>query len=77
MYAHAEQTIDDDGFREQVIISSDPAEHVRRIRQVEELAATIVAIINCSGAAIEGSIDVYADQLFPELRRVDRPAHAV
>jgi coenzyme F420-dependent glucose-6-phosphate dehydrogenase len=68
MYRHGEETITDDEFREQAIISADPNEHVRRLRAVEELGATTVAVMNCSGADIEGSIGVYAEHVLPELR---------
>jgi coenzyme F420-dependent glucose-6-phosphate dehydrogenase len=68
MYQHAEETMSDDDFKEKAIISSDPAVHVRRLREVEELGATIVAIQNCSGADVEGAIRVYADEVLPQLR---------
>jgi coenzyme F420-dependent glucose-6-phosphate dehydrogenase len=70
MYEHAEETMSDDEYREKAIISADPAEHVRRLREVEELGATIVAVMNCSGADIDGSIRVYGEQVLPELKRV-------
>jgi coenzyme F420-dependent glucose-6-phosphate dehydrogenase len=69
MYQHAEETISDDEFRKRVVISADPAEHVRRIREVESLGATTVAIMNCSGADPEGAIEVYGEQVLPELSR--------
>lgn len=68
MYRHAEETISDDEFREKVVISSDPAEHVRRIREVESLGATTVAIMNCSGSDPERAIEIYGEQVLPELR---------
>lgn len=70
MYEHAEETMSDDEFREKAIISADPGEHVRRLREVEEMGATAVAVMNCSGADIEGSIRVYAEEVLPQLRRV-------
>jgi alkanesulfonate monooxygenase SsuD/methylene tetrahydromethanopterin reductase-like flavin-dependent oxidoreductase (luciferase family) len=60
-----------------VIISSHPEEIVARLREVEELGATTVAIMNCSGADPEGAIEVLGTHVLPELRRIDRPAHAV
>jgi hypothetical protein len=49
---------------------SEPLEHVRRLREVEDLGATVVAVMNCSGAGIEESIRVYAREVLPQLRGV-------
>lgn len=76
MYEHAEETISDDEFREKAIISADPAEHVRRLREAEELGATTVAIQNCSGADVEGSIRIYAKEVLPQLRSVGATSSA-
>ena len=76
MYRHGEQTITDEDFREQAIIAADPDEHIRRLRHLEKLGATTVAVMNCSGADIQGSISVYAELVLPELRQVNQPAHA-
>ena len=56
MYEHAEATISDDDYRQMAIISADPGEHVRRLREVEQMGATIVAVMNCSGSDPEGAI---------------------
>jgi coenzyme F420-dependent glucose-6-phosphate dehydrogenase len=76
MYRHAEETISDDVFRQKAIIAADPYEHVRRLQQIEEMGATAVAIMNCSGADIEGSIKVYAEEVLPKLRSARRSAAA-
>jgi coenzyme F420-dependent glucose-6-phosphate dehydrogenase len=68
MYAHAEKTISDDDFRELAIVAADPDEHTKRLREVEELGATTVAVMNCSGSDPEGAIRVYAEQVLPALR---------
>jgi coenzyme F420-dependent glucose-6-phosphate dehydrogenase len=70
MYEHAEETISDDDFKQKAIISADPAEHVSRIREVENLGATIVAIMNCSGAAPEEALRVYGKDVLPKLKSV-------
>ena len=69
MYRHAEETISDDEYRKKVVISSDPDEHVERLRAVEQLGATTVAVMNCSGADMVGAIRLYGDRVLPELRR--------
>jgi coenzyme F420-dependent glucose-6-phosphate dehydrogenase len=68
MYEQAEEKISDEEFKEKAIISSDPEEHVSRIREIEQLGATIVAIMNCSGAAPDEAIRVYGAQVLPKLR---------
>jgi coenzyme F420-dependent glucose-6-phosphate dehydrogenase len=68
MYEEGERQISDDELKESVIISSDPEEHVKRIREVEEMGATIVMIANNSGADPEGAIEVYRDKVLPAVR---------
>jgi coenzyme F420-dependent glucose-6-phosphate dehydrogenase len=68
MYEEGERQFSDDDLRESFIVSSDPDEHVRRIREIEELGATIVMIANNSGADPEGAIEVYKDEVLPALR---------
>jgi coenzyme F420-dependent glucose-6-phosphate dehydrogenase len=68
MYEEGERQISDDDLRESFIVSSDPEEHVKRIREVEEMGATIVVIANNSGADPEGAIAVYRDEVLPALR---------
>jgi coenzyme F420-dependent glucose-6-phosphate dehydrogenase len=68
MYEHAEETISDDEFKRKAIISADPDEHVSRIREVESLGATIVAIMNCSGAVPEEALRVYGSDVLPKLK---------
>ena len=65
MYEHAEETIDDDAFGELQILSADPEVHVERIRAVESLGATIVVLMNISGADPLAAIDVYAQKRPP------------
>jgi coenzyme F420-dependent glucose-6-phosphate dehydrogenase len=67
MYEHAAETLSDDEFKQKAIISADPDVHVSRIREVEQLGATIVAVMNCSGAAPEEAIRVYGDKVLPKL----------
>ena len=50
-----------------MIIAADPSVHVERIREVEELGATTVALMNNSGADPEAAIAVYADAVLPRL----------
>jgi coenzyme F420-dependent glucose-6-phosphate dehydrogenase len=68
MYEHAEQQVSDDEFRERAIVSSDPEEHAERIRRLEELGPTIVALMNVSGADPLGAIETYGERVLPRLR---------
>jgi coenzyme F420-dependent glucose-6-phosphate dehydrogenase len=70
MYEHAEEQVSDDDFRAAVIISSDPEEHLSRIREVEELGATTVVLMNVSGADPHRALDVYAERVLPALGAV-------
>jgi coenzyme F420-dependent glucose-6-phosphate dehydrogenase len=67
MYERGEQQVSDDDLRKALIISSDPAVHVERIREVEALGATTVALMNNSGADPEGAIGVYGESVLPAL----------
>jgi coenzyme F420-dependent glucose-6-phosphate dehydrogenase len=76
MYEHGEEQISDEELREAMIISADPARHVERIRQVEELGATTVALMNNSGADPLAAIEVYGREVLPQLSRSgDRAGH--
>jgi coenzyme F420-dependent glucose-6-phosphate dehydrogenase len=69
MYEHGAAQLSDDDLREAMIISSDPDDHVERIREVEAMGATTVALMNNSGAGPLAAIDVYAREVLPKLSR--------
>ena len=48
MYEKAEREVSDEEFKQSYIIGSDPELHVERIREVEQLGATIVCLQNGS-----------------------------
>jgi coenzyme F420-dependent glucose-6-phosphate dehydrogenase len=68
MYEHGEQQLSDDEFREAYILSSDPAVHADRVREIERLGATIVCVQNASGADPERALGVYGEHVLPALR---------
>jgi coenzyme F420-dependent glucose-6-phosphate dehydrogenase len=68
MYEHAERTISDDEYKEKAIISADPDQHAKKLRELEEMGATTIAIMNCSGADPEGAIRTYGEHVLPKLR---------
>jgi coenzyme F420-dependent glucose-6-phosphate dehydrogenase len=69
MYEHAEETISDDEYKEQAIISADPEQHLKKLQELQEMGATTIAVMNCSGADPEGAIRVYGEKVLPKLRR--------
>jgi coenzyme F420-dependent glucose-6-phosphate dehydrogenase len=69
MYEHGKEQVSDEELREAMIISADPEEHVERIRQVEGMGATTVALMNNSGADPLAAIDVYGHEVLPKLSR--------
>jgi coenzyme F420-dependent glucose-6-phosphate dehydrogenase len=68
MYEHGEREMSDDEFLEQGIIGADPEHHVARIRELEQLGATVVVLQNCSGADPLRAIEVYGERVLPALR---------
>jgi coenzyme F420-dependent glucose-6-phosphate dehydrogenase len=64
----AQEKISDEEFLAGAIVSADPAEHVRRIEEVEQLGATVVVLMNVSGKDPHRAFDVYGKQVLPELR---------
>jgi coenzyme F420-dependent glucose-6-phosphate dehydrogenase len=69
MYARAEEQVSDEDLREALIISSDPGEHAERIREVEKLGATTVALMNNSAADPLRAVEVYGHEVLPQLSR--------
>jgi coenzyme F420-dependent glucose-6-phosphate dehydrogenase len=69
MYEHAARRPSDDDLREAMIISSDPNDHVERIREVEEMGATTVDLMNNSGAEPLAAIAAYEREVLPKLSR--------
>jgi coenzyme F420-dependent glucose-6-phosphate dehydrogenase len=67
MYKRGEEQVSDEELREGLIIASDPEEHAERIREVEEMGATTVALMNNSGADPHRAIEVYAESVLPRL----------
>jgi coenzyme F420-dependent glucose-6-phosphate dehydrogenase len=68
MYEHAEAVLSDEEYKRKSIISADPEEHARRLKEVEALGGTTLAIMNTSGSDPEGAIRVYAERVLPALR---------
>jgi coenzyme F420-dependent glucose-6-phosphate dehydrogenase len=68
MYEEGARQISDDDLKQAFIISSDPEVHADRIREVEEMGATTVVLMNNSGADPLGAIGFYGESVLPALR---------
>jgi coenzyme F420-dependent glucose-6-phosphate dehydrogenase len=68
MYENAERQISDDEFREAFIASSDAQVHADRVREVEQMGATVVCLQNASGADPLGGLGFYGEKVLPALR---------
>ena len=67
MYAEGERQVSDDELEES-FIGADPEMHAERIREIEQLGATVVVLQNNSGSDPHGAIRVYGDRVLPALR---------
>jgi coenzyme F420-dependent glucose-6-phosphate dehydrogenase len=68
MQEQAAREVSDDELRRVAVISSDPDAHVRHIRAVQEMGATIVVLMNVSGSNPLGTIRTYGERVLPVLR---------
>ena len=68
MFEHADAQLSDDDFKEAYIVASDPDQHVQRIREIEQLGATVVCLQNASGDDPHGALSVYGEKVLPALR---------
>src|SRR3954462_165640 len=68
VYANGEDQVPDEVFTKQVIASADPDHHVKRIKALEKLGATVVTLMNVSGADPHAALRVYGEKVLPELR---------
>jgi coenzyme F420-dependent glucose-6-phosphate dehydrogenase len=68
MYEHGAEQVSDDDLKQAIAIGSDPGMHADRVREVEKMGATIVPLMNVSGADPHGAIRVYGEKVLPALR---------
>ena len=68
IYESGESQVPDEMFTKQVICSSDPDTHVKRIKALEKLGATTMALMNVSGADPHAALRVYGESVLPALR---------
>jgi coenzyme F420-dependent glucose-6-phosphate dehydrogenase len=69
MQRRADEQMGDEEFaKEGFLIASDPAEHVERIRAIEQVGATTVCLQLIGNADPLGSIRTYRERVLPALR---------
>jgi coenzyme F420-dependent glucose-6-phosphate dehydrogenase len=68
MYKHGEEEMSDEEFKEAYIVGSDPDLHVERIRQVEQMGATVVCLQNASGVDPHAAFGFFGEKVLPALR---------
>jgi coenzyme F420-dependent glucose-6-phosphate dehydrogenase len=67
MQEEGARQVSDDDLKEALIVAADPEVHVERIREVERMGATTVALMNNSGADPLAAIEVYESSVLPRL----------
>jgi coenzyme F420-dependent glucose-6-phosphate dehydrogenase len=68
IHRNGENEVSDEMFTKQVIASSDPQEHVERIKALEKLGADAMVLMNVSAADPEGALRLYGDKVLPKLK---------
>ena len=68
MFEKAEREVSDEEFTQSYIVGSDPEHHIERIRELEELGATVVCLQNGSGADPLGALRTYGERILPALK---------
>jgi len=71
MYKRGEELVSDEEFKQRSIISSDPDEHVERIKQFEQVVDggdVVVKLSNQSGPNAIEAIRIYGERVLPKLR---------
>jgi coenzyme F420-dependent glucose-6-phosphate dehydrogenase len=68
MFEKADREVSDEEFMQSYIVSSDPEHHVERVREIQELGATVVCLQNASGADPRGALRTYGEHVLPALK---------
>jgi coenzyme F420-dependent glucose-6-phosphate dehydrogenase len=68
MYEHGEDEMSDEEFAQNIVAASDPEEIRDRLRELEQLGATVLVLQNNSAGNVEKAIEVLGGQVLPALR---------
>lgn len=66
--ANGASQISDAKFKAMGLIGSDPDQHVRKIKAMQQLGATAIVIMNVSGSDPLGMLRIYGEHVLPQLR---------
>jgi coenzyme F420-dependent glucose-6-phosphate dehydrogenase len=68
MYEHGEEETSDEEFAQNIIAASDPEQLAERLRELEQLGATVITLQNNSAGNVDKAIEVLGGQVLPALR---------
>jgi coenzyme F420-dependent glucose-6-phosphate dehydrogenase len=68
MYEHGEEETSDEEFAQNIIAASDPEQIAERLRELEQLGATVITLQNNSAGNVDKAIEVLGGQVLPALR---------
>jgi coenzyme F420-dependent glucose-6-phosphate dehydrogenase len=68
MYEHGEEEMSDEEFAGSIVAASDPEEIQERLRELEQLGATVLVLQNNSAGNVERAIEVLGRDVLPALR---------
>jgi coenzyme F420-dependent glucose-6-phosphate dehydrogenase len=68
MYEHGEEETSDEEFAQNIIAASDPEQIAERLRELEQLGATVITLQNNSAGNVDKAIEVLGEQVLPALR---------
>jgi coenzyme F420-dependent glucose-6-phosphate dehydrogenase len=69
MYEHGEQVMGDTEFAQNIIAASEPEAVQERLRELEQLGASVIVLQNNSSADPARAIEVLGGEVLPALRR--------
>jgi coenzyme F420-dependent glucose-6-phosphate dehydrogenase len=69
MFRMADERMSDEEFaHEGFLVGADAGEHIRRLREMQEVGATVICLQLIGDADPMGSIRRYGEEVLPELR---------
>jgi coenzyme F420-dependent glucose-6-phosphate dehydrogenase len=60
--------VSDSTWKAMGMISSNPDQHLRKLKAIKQLGATAIVVMNISGGDPEGMLRVYGQEVLPKLR---------
>jgi coenzyme F420-dependent glucose-6-phosphate dehydrogenase len=68
IYRRGEDEVNDTKFTKQIIASSDPEQHIKRLERIEKLGASTIVVMNVSGNEPHEAIAAYGEKVLPAVR---------